>query len=95
MFVFLVPVYEAIYAYEATDPSDLSFEVGDKILVLKDEGDWWTGRIANRLGTFPNNYVQQIQSQNVPRKILVFVIDFIDLSDFTLVFRKLKKQQMQ
>jgi hypothetical protein len=52
--------YESIYAYEATDPSDLSFNVGQRILVLKCDGDWWTGQIDERVGTFPNNYVEKI-----------------------------------
>ncbi|CAF5133747.1 unnamed protein product, partial [Rotaria sp. Silwood1] len=28
-------VYEAIYSYEATDPSDLSFGIGERVIVLK------------------------------------------------------------
>ncbi|UJR27176.1 hypothetical protein I4U23_008472 [Adineta vaga] len=53
-------IYEAIYSYEATDSSDLSFDVGEHIIVLKRDGDWWTGQIGERTGTFPNNYVQKI-----------------------------------
>jgi hypothetical protein len=55
-------IYEAVYAYEATDPSDLSFDVGDRILVIKRDGDWWTGQIGDRIGTFPNNYVEKIEN---------------------------------
>ncbi|CAF2785369.1 unnamed protein product, partial [Rotaria sp. Silwood2] len=51
-------IYDAIYPYEATDPGDLSFHVRERIIVLKREGDWWTGKIGDRIGTFPNNYVQ-------------------------------------
>ncbi|CAF4343732.1 unnamed protein product [Rotaria sp. Silwood2] len=53
-------IYEAIYSYEATDSSDLSFDVGDRIIVLKCDGDWWTGQIGDRTGLFPNNYVQKV-----------------------------------
>lgn len=53
-------IYEAIYPYEATDTSDLSFDIGEHITVIKRDGDWWTGRIGDRTGTFPNNYVQKI-----------------------------------
>ncbi|CAF2190332.1 unnamed protein product [Rotaria magnacalcarata] len=53
-------LYEAIYAYEATDPSDLTFQVGEHIIVLKRDGDWWTGCIGDRTGLFPSNYVQQV-----------------------------------
>ncbi|CAF4225977.1 unnamed protein product [Rotaria sp. Silwood2] len=55
-------VYEAIYPYEATDPGDLSFNARDRIIVLKREGDWWTGKIGDRIGTFPNNYVQKVET---------------------------------
>ncbi|CAF3610041.1 unnamed protein product [Rotaria socialis] len=53
-------LYEAIYAYEATDPSDLTFQVGEHIIVLQRDGDWWTGCIGDRTGLFPSNYVQQV-----------------------------------
>ncbi|CAF0815781.1 unnamed protein product [Rotaria sordida] len=55
-------IYEAIYSYEATDSTDLSFDVGERIIVLKCDGDWWTGQIGDRTGLFPNNYVQKINN---------------------------------
>ena len=66
-------VYEAIYAYEATDPSDLSFDVGERIVVSKREGDWWTGQVGDRTGTFPYNYVQKIDHANVISLDLLFI----------------------
>jgi hypothetical protein len=54
-------IYEAVYPYEATDASDLSFDVGECITVIKRDGDWWTGRIGDRTGTFPSNYVQKVE----------------------------------
>jgi len=54
-------IYEAIYSYEATDSSDLSFDIGERIIVIKRDGDWWTGQIGDRIGIFPNNYVQKIE----------------------------------
>jgi len=58
----LADIYEALYAYEATDSGDLSFQAGERITVLKRDGDWWTGKIGDRTGTFPNNYVQNIEN---------------------------------
>ncbi|CAF4002123.1 unnamed protein product, partial [Rotaria sp. Silwood1] len=55
-------VYEAIYSYEATDPSDLSFDIGERVIVLKCDGDWWTGQIGDRTGLFLNNYVQKVNN---------------------------------
>ncbi len=55
-------IYEAIYSYEAADSSDLSFDIGERIVVIKRDGDWWTGQIGDRTGTFPCNYVQKIEN---------------------------------
>ena len=57
---YLADIYEAIYSFEASEPCDLSFNVGERIIVLKYDGDWWTGQIGDRTGLFPNNYVQKI-----------------------------------
>lgn len=54
-------IYEAIYPYEGTDGSDLSFDIGEHIIVLKRDGDWWTGQIGDRVGAFPYNYVQKLE----------------------------------
>jgi hypothetical protein len=59
---YLADIYEAIYPYEATESTDLSFNTGDRIMVLKRDGEWWTGQIGDRTGTFPNNYVQKIDT---------------------------------
>ncbi|CAF1383482.1 unnamed protein product, partial [Rotaria sp. Silwood1] len=45
-------VYETIYSYEATDSSDLSFDIGKRVIVLK----------RDRTGLFPNNYVQKVNN---------------------------------
>jgi len=54
-------IYEAIYPYEGTDAADLSFGVGEHIIILKRDGDWWTGQIGDRTGAFPHNYVQKLE----------------------------------
>jgi hypothetical protein len=70
----LADIYEAIYPYEATDPADLSFNIGQHIVVLKREGDWWTGQIGDRTGTFPNNYVKKIETVNFEEKKKFFFV---------------------
>ncbi len=75
---YLADIYEAIYPYEATDPADLSFTAGERIIVLKRDGDWWTGKIGDRTGTFPNNYVQKIDNVNFDeKKNQTFLFDFL------------------
>lgn len=53
-----VEEYIACYPYESAEIGDLIFSVGERILVIKKDGDWWTGMIGNRTGIFPSNYVQ-------------------------------------
>lgn len=50
--------YIACYPYQSAEAGDLVFEAGEEVLVVKKDGDWWTGVIGNRTGIFPANYVQ-------------------------------------
>lgn len=49
--------YIAAYAYAGNEPSDLTFQAGQVILVERMDGDWWVGRIGDKRGNFPANYV--------------------------------------
>nr|XP_049695634.1 intersectin-2-like isoform X1 [Helicoverpa armigera]XP_049695635.1 intersectin-2-like isoform X2 [Helicoverpa armigera] len=49
--------YIAAYPYLSAEPGDLTFEAGERIEVVRRDGDWWTGRIGIRTGIFPSNYV--------------------------------------
>jgi lipid-binding SYLF domain-containing protein len=51
----------AMYTFDADQDGDLGFDKGDVITVVKktdNETDWWTGRIGDREGVFPSNYVK-------------------------------------
>jgi hypothetical protein len=53
----------AKFKFEAAQPGDLGFNKGDIITIVKrteNETDWWTGRIGNREGIFPSNYIETI-----------------------------------
>ncbi|KAL1960343.1 hypothetical protein VTO42DRAFT_8303 [Malbranchea cinnamomea] len=50
----------ALYTFEAEQEGDLGFKKGEIITILKrtdKKEDWWTGRIGDREGIFPSNYV--------------------------------------
>lgn len=51
--------YMALYEYTSRESGDLNFIQGEVILVVKKDGDWWTGVIGNRTGIFPSNYVDK------------------------------------
>ncbi|XP_065648095.1 intersectin-2 isoform X6 [Hydra vulgaris] len=52
----------ALYSYSGPD-GDLTFNEGDTILVLNDDGEWWNGYCNGVIGMFPGNYVQVIESK--------------------------------
>ena len=63
--------YVALYEYASRELGDLDFNQGEIILVVKKDGDWWTGVIGDRTGIFPSNYVDkcdapsQVSKKNV------------------------------
>jgi hypothetical protein len=38
-------------------------KAGVTIEVIKKDGDWWTGRMGDRVGVFPFNYVQPVEGE--------------------------------
>lgn len=56
----------ALYDYQTSDASSLSFRKGDIIEVLTQlESGWWDGLLGNERGWFPSNYVAVITDQEV------------------------------
>lgn len=51
-------MYVALFPYNSEEPGDLIFEAGERIEVIKKENEWWTGKIGDREGVFPYNYVE-------------------------------------
>ncbi|XP_062848367.1 myosin IEb [Trichomycterus rosablanca] len=55
------PQCRALYAYDAQDTDELSFNTDDIIeIVNEDASGWWFGRLRGREGVFPGNYVEKI-----------------------------------
>ncbi|KAF2117413.1 hypothetical protein BDV96DRAFT_490172 [Lophiotrema nucula] len=53
----------AKFTFDADQPGDLGFKKGEVITILKrtdNETDWWTGRVGDREGIFPSNYVETV-----------------------------------
>ncbi|KAG7450178.1 DUF500-domain-containing protein [Guyanagaster necrorhizus] len=53
----------ALYNFNAVEPGDLSFNKGDVIVILhksNSSDDWWTGKIGDRKGIFPANFVEVV-----------------------------------
>lgn len=82
------PLWTAVFDYTATGDDELTLTRGLQVEVLSKEpkisGDdgWWTGRVNNKVGIFPSNFVTKEvdvlpNSNRSPDK--VFEIDFADL----------------
>uniref|UniRef100_UPI00398F46B6 myosin IEb n=1 Tax=Pristiophorus japonicus TaxID=55135 RepID=UPI00398F46B6 len=51
----------ALYAYDAQDTDELSFNAEDVIEIVKeDPSGWWVGKIRGKEGLLPGNYVEKI-----------------------------------
>ena len=51
------------YLNNFLEPGDLIFDAGEQIEVTKKENEWWTGKIGERSGVFPYNYVEPVASE--------------------------------
>lgn len=64
----MVEFVRAIFAFQATQAGDLSFEEDEIITVLeKNNNGWWSGKIGHRVGDFPFNYVEPISPEEAAR----------------------------
>jgi son of sevenless len=58
---------QALYDYQSTDPSSLSFRKDDIIEVLtRLESGWWDGLLGDERGWFPSNYVTIVPASAAP-----------------------------
>uniref|UniRef100_A0A8C8SYY1 Myosin IE n=1 Tax=Pelusios castaneus TaxID=367368 RepID=A0A8C8SYY1_9SAUR len=56
-----LPQCRALYAYDAQDTDELSFNAEDVIEITKeDPSGWWQGRLRGKEGLFPGNYVEKL-----------------------------------
>jgi SH3 domain-containing YSC84-like protein 1 len=54
----------ALFTFDADQEGDLGFKKGEIITITKrteNKEDWWTGKIGERTGIFPSNYVEVMQ----------------------------------
>lgn len=53
----------ALYDFHAVEAGDLSFSRGDVIVITKKSGstdDWWSGKVGDKEGIFPANFVEVV-----------------------------------
>ncbi|NWW46223.1 STAC protein, partial [Pedionomus torquatus] len=67
--------YVALYKFIPQENEDLEMRPGDIVTLLEDSNeDWWKGKIDNRTGFFPANFVQRVQyDEKIYRCIRTFI----------------------
>ncbi|NXO76885.1 STAC protein, partial [Sitta europaea] len=67
--------YVALYKFVPQENEDLEMRPGDMITLLEDSNeDWWKGKIDDRTGYFPANFVQRVQqNEKIYRCIRTFI----------------------
>ncbi|XP_054847588.1 SH3 and cysteine-rich domain-containing protein [Eublepharis macularius] len=67
--------YVALYKFVPQENEDLELRPGDRITLLEDSNeDWWKGKVEDRTGFFPANFVQRVQQdEKVFRCIRTFI----------------------
>ena len=68
----------ALYSYTSTVADDLTFNKGDILTIVSEDGQWWTGTKDGRTGTFPANYVKKLAPAS--KVIVVTAVDSVELS---------------
>lgn len=54
---------KVIYSYRENKPDELSLAVGDVIEIFEEvEEGWWRGKLNGKVGVFPSNFVEMIES---------------------------------
>lgn len=48
------------FPFQAQDNTELSFNPGDVMIILKQEGDWWEAELNGKRGSIPAPYVEMI-----------------------------------
>ncbi|KAJ0016056.1 hypothetical protein NQD34_014346 [Periophthalmus magnuspinnatus] len=57
-----IHTYVALYKFLPQEKNDLELQPGDRIQVTDDSNeDWWKGKIRDRVGFFPANFVQRVR----------------------------------
>ena len=47
-----------LYDFNAGEAGELGFVVGDELVILTQNGEWWEAELRGRRGLIPSNYVQ-------------------------------------
>lgn len=59
---------KALYSYQASKPTQLSFKEGDILQVIDDKGSWWKAKKTDgQKGMVPSNYIEMLPKEKSSR----------------------------
>uniref|UniRef100_A0A8C7UAI0 SH3 and cysteine rich domain 3 n=1 Tax=Oncorhynchus mykiss TaxID=8022 RepID=A0A8C7UAI0_ONCMY len=77
--------YLALYRFKAIEKDDLDFHPGDRITIIDDANEeWWRGKIGEKTGYFPTNYIIRIKTGERVFKVTRSVVGNREMGQITL-----------
>uniref|UniRef100_A0A671XYA0 SH3 and cysteine rich domain 3 n=1 Tax=Sparus aurata TaxID=8175 RepID=A0A671XYA0_SPAAU len=77
--------YLALYRFKAIEKDDLDVHAGDRITVIDDSNEeWWRGKIRERTGFLPANYIIRVRSGEVVYKVTRSFVGNREMGQITL-----------
>jgi hypothetical protein len=61
----LPAIAQAHASFTSKNPSDLSFSEGDLLLILKNDSEWWEGRLGADFGLVPSNHLSILSAEKL------------------------------
>uniref|UniRef100_A0A3B4E4H4 SH3 and cysteine rich domain 3 n=1 Tax=Pygocentrus nattereri TaxID=42514 RepID=A0A3B4E4H4_PYGNA len=77
--------YLALYRFKAIEKDDLELHPGDRITVIDDSNEeWWRGKIGERSGFLPANYIIRVRSGERVYKVTRSFVGNREMGQITL-----------
>lgn len=77
--------YLALYRFKAVEKDDLDLHPGDRITVIDDSNEeWWRGKIGERSGFLPANYIIRVRSGERVYKVTRSFVGNREMGQITL-----------
>ncbi|XP_072539252.1 SH3 and cysteine-rich domain-containing protein 3-like [Salminus brasiliensis] len=77
--------YLALYRFKAIEKDDLDLHPGDRITVIDDSNEeWWRGKIGERSGFLPANYIIRVRSGERVYKVTRSFVGNREMGQITL-----------
>uniref|UniRef100_A0A8D0HD15 SH3 and cysteine-rich domain-containing protein 3 n=1 Tax=Sphenodon punctatus TaxID=8508 RepID=A0A8D0HD15_SPHPU len=77
--------FVALYRFKALEKDDLDFQPGEKIIVVDDANEeWWRGKISEKIGYFPPNFIIRVRAGERVHKVTRSFVGNKEIGQITL-----------